>query len=105
MSNNDPKCLSELIRTPGSHLEELAAEARSRMDLADQLREKLPQELARHLMGANLRDDGTLVVVASSPEWASRFRFEATEILATCRQQERRALRIKVRVGNASPGS
>lgn len=105
MSNNDPKCLSELIKAPGSRLDELASEARSRIDLADRLRESLPPELSPHLLAANLREDGTLIVVASSPAWASRFRFEATELLAICRKQDNGAMRVRVRVGNAGPGT
>jgi hypothetical protein len=64
----------------------------------------LTRELADALLGASLRDDGTLVITAASPAWASRLRFEGSGLLAACRQRYPVAKRVKVRVsGEKSP--
>lgn len=106
MSDKSPKPLSELIFRPGSPVGELARRAAGTEDLAAALRSALGGGLAAELRSASLRDDGTLVVIAASPAWAARLRFEAPALLAKCREQHPAATRVRVRVaGTAWPGS
>ncbi len=77
----------------------LAKAASSRLELADCIRKQLPVELAAAVTACNLRPDGTLVIMAASPEWAARLRFEAEGILAGCRPQWPEAARVRFRVG------
>jgi hypothetical protein len=105
MSHKTPKSLSELIFHPGSAVAGLAREAEAALGLADELRAGLGPDLAGGLAGARLRDDGTLVVLAASPAWAARLRFEAQALLLSCRERHPGAQRVEVRVsGPAAPG-
>ena len=52
------------------------------VDLAATLRAGLPPEMSAELRSASLHDDGTLVVMAASPAWAARLRFEGATLLA-----------------------
>jgi hypothetical protein len=45
------------------------------------LQRALPADLAGSIHSANIRDDGTLVVLAATSAWASRLRFEG-EVLS-----------------------
>ena len=98
MSKSGPKSLSELLCDADSPIRRLADEAQSRVELADRVRAGLPAPLNRHIEACNLRDDGTLVVTTTSPEWAARLRFEGDSILSRCRQQHPGAARVKIRV-------
>lgn len=84
---------------PGSPLGNLARAASSQLELANCVRQQLPVELASAVAACNLRPDGTLVVTAASPEWASRLRFEADGILSACRPNWPEAARVRFRVG------
>jgi hypothetical protein len=105
MSNKSPKSLSDLIFRPGSALHELARQAGATADLALVLRNGLTPELAGALRSASIHDDGTLVVLASSPAWAARLRFEEARLLALCADQRPPVNRLKVRVSGNIPGS
>jgi hypothetical protein len=107
MSKNTPKSLSELIFRPGSALHDLAKQAETAMGLAAALRAGLPPEMSAELRSASLRDDGTLVVLASSPAWAARLRFERETLLARCHALHPQVRRVTVRVSGsagAEPG-
>ena len=80
-------------------------EAQSRIELADKIRAGLPEPLDQHIEACNLRDDGTLVVLATNPEWAARLRFESDKMLSHCRQQHPGAARVKIRVQNQTTGT
>jgi hypothetical protein len=99
MSHNRPKSLSELVLRPGSPAQVLAERAAEAQDLAATLRQVLPPELAAVLRSASLAGDGTLVVTATSPAWASRLRFESDKLLAAGRALHPAVERLKVRVG------
>ncbi len=93
---------------PGTALGRLAAEADSRMDLVVRIRALLPEELRAGVAACNLREDGTLVVLAPSPEWAARLRFEGETLLAGCRSFRPEAARLRLRVErnvSREPGS
>jgi len=98
MSDKEPKSLSGLITDSHSGLGRLAREAAARVALSERMREALEPELAEHLSACNLREDGTLVLLASGPEWATRLRFESDRLLQLCRQHNPQAARVRVRV-------
>jgi hypothetical protein len=103
MSKKTPKSLSDLIFQPGSAVGDLARKAAATEDLAGALRRALAPELAAELRSASLRDDGTLVVLAASPAWAARLRFEEPALLACCRGSHPAVARLRVRVAGAAP--
>jgi len=102
MSAKSPRSLANLITADGTALRQLADTARGRVDLADHLRAGLDPALAEQLTGCNLRDDGTLVVLASGPDWAARLRYESDDLLARCRQRHPGAGRVRVRVAHST---
>ena len=65
----------------------------------------LPAELADSLVAANPRPDGTLVVIARSPAWAARLRFEEERLLEVARSHGVNAETLLVRVSHISPQS
>ena len=65
--------------------------------LTDALRAALPEELAAELLSVSIRDQ-ELVLLCSSPAWASRLRFESDALLAAARQRGQVAARCRVRV-------
>lgn len=103
MSRKTPKSLSTLAFRPGGPLAALAGRAAATASLADQLRTGLPPALGRQLRSANLREDGTLVVLAASSAWAARLRFEADALLAAARRLTPAVTRVEVKV--AGPGA
>ncbi len=105
MSTKQPKSLSEIVSGAGSPLQNLAARAEKRLALADFLRRGLTDELADHILAANLHQDGCLVVLTDAPEWAARLRFESGLLLSLCRQKHPEATQAKIRVSSAGrPG-
>jgi hypothetical protein len=74
-----------LNSTTGSALEDLVQRAQGMDRLLSGLKKALEPDLASHLKGVNLRPDGQLVLVAESPSWAARLRFEADKLMATAR--------------------
>ncbi len=101
MSDSEPKSLSGLVSDPTSPLGRLATEAAARVALTDHLRTGLGEALGNHVAAANLRADGTLVVLATGPEWAARLRFESDRLLALCRAINPAAARVRIRVSQA----
>lgn len=98
MLRKKAKSLSDLIRASDSPLGHLAEEARRRTDLGTVLRKGLPPEVAAGLLHCNIRTDDTVVLIASSPEWAARLRFEAERVRELCRENGTPVERIVVRV-------
>jgi hypothetical protein len=54
--------------------------------------------LADHLVGCGIHNDGTLVIIASAPEWASRLRFESMTLLESARNAGHTPARIRIKV-------
>ena len=98
MSKNKPKSLADIIGSEKSGLGQLADAAQLRADLSAYLRKKLSAELAAAILHCNIHDDGTLVVLASSPEWASRLRFESDRLIELCQQRGMAINGVKIRV-------
>ena len=62
-------------------LGEIVRRARSMEALVGKLKAGLPADEATSIVAANIREDGTLVVLVSSSAWASRLRFETDSLL------------------------
>ena len=93
------KSLENLLNREGRNgLGDVVRKAREMDDLVKRLQASLGAEAGAHIRAANIRDDGTLVVLASSPAWASRLRFEADRLLAAARESGAAVETCKVRV-------
>ncbi|MBT8080287.1 MAG: DUF721 domain-containing protein [Gammaproteobacteria bacterium] len=71
---------------PGDHLGKIVHIARNMGELTEALRAGLSEDLAAQLVAAATRENGELVVVASSSAWAARLRFETASILASAQR-------------------
>ena len=91
LNPNDDGGLGEIIR----HAQDMG-------ELLQCLQQQLPEESAANILSANVRDDGELVVLASSPAWAARIRFEADSLMAAARQSGAEVSSCKVRVSRNS---
>jgi hypothetical protein len=97
MSNRRPKLLKDLLA--GRSLANLAERAAATDRLARRIQALLPDELAAHVCGANVRDR-RLVILVDGPSWASRLRFEAPALRRRlAEQQELDVDGVTVRVG------
>ena len=81
-------------------LSELVQRAQAMSALTSALSRSLPPELAGGVVAANIREDGELVVVARSPAWAARLRFEAENMLSAARSDGHPATACTVRVSH-----
>ena len=98
MSNKEAKSLADIASSTDTGLGRLAAAAQQRTELGEHLRKRLDPSLAAGFVHCNIRDDSTLVVIAASPEWAARLRFESSQLLAICREHGVNLSSVKVRV-------
>jgi hypothetical protein len=98
MSNKELKPLASLLGTANSGLAKLADAAQRRADLSDYMRKNLDASLTGGFMHCNIREDETLVVTATSPEWAARLRFASAQFLQLSRERGLGVKTIKVRV-------
>jgi len=71
LNPNDDGGLGDIIR-----------HARDMGELVGQLQEALPDDMTDCIRAANIRDNGELVILAASPAWAAKLRFEAEALLA-----------------------
>lgn len=96
--------LEKLLKsTTGGALEELVKQAEGMDRLLAGLKEAVGPGLASHLKGVNLRPDRQLVVIADTPAWASRLRFEAETLMAAARGGGAEVSSCKVIVARNSP--
>jgi len=90
--------LENLLKSGNSsRLDKIVQTAQSMQVLAEALRRDLPAELGREIESASLRD-GRLTVLASSPAFAPRLRFEADRLLASARAAGAKVETCNVRV-------
>jgi hypothetical protein len=66
-------------------LDRIIQRAQDMDSLTTALQAELTADLAENLIAANVREDGNLVLVCSSPAWASRLRFEADKLIEIAR--------------------
>jgi len=82
----------------GGELADIIRRAREMGELTHVLSKGLPGDYAGAIVAANLREDGELIVIAASPAWASRLRFETDTLLATARDAGLSPSACRVRV-------
>jgi len=87
LNPNDDGGLGDIIR----HAKDMG-------ELVQCLQRQLPEESAANILAANVRDDGELIVLASSPAWAAKLRFEADGLIAAARQSGAEVSSCRVRV-------
>lgn len=94
------KKLSSLINSSGNEgLADIVERAREMGELTETLSNSLPEDLARSLVAANLREDRELVLICQSSAWASRLRFEEASIVAAAKRHGINVDKVSVRVG------
>jgi len=79
-------------------LGEIVRHARDMGQLAQVLRDSLPEDEAGSILAANIRGDGELVVLTSTSAWAAKLRFEEKALMATARGMGAEVKSCKVRV-------
>jgi hypothetical protein len=95
------KPLKDLLNpTANGDLGDIVRRARRLGELTDNLCKSLGEEFSGAIVAANLRENGELVIIASSPAWASRLRYESDALLAAARDFGLTAVRCRVRVGS-----
>jgi hypothetical protein len=67
-------------------LGDIIRHAKDMGELVQELQQALPDDISASILSANIRDNGELVVLASSPAWAAKLRFEANRLMDTARQ-------------------
>ncbi len=93
--------LSELLnQNKNKELSDLLERAEAIGALTDKLSKCLPPDLAGSLVAANVKMPGILVVVARSPAYAARLRFEEAALLAAAREAGESVDTLKVRVSH-----
>ena len=93
------KRLENLLNPNDSgNLGDLIRRARDLDLLTRALLEALPQDFAGSILAANVREDIELVVLAASPAWAARLRFEEETLMAAAKSAGADVKRCKVRV-------
>ena len=83
MAKNELKNL--LNPNTGGDLGQIVRRAREMGELTHVLCKALPGDYAGAIVAANLRDNGDLVVIATSSAWASRLRYETDLLLKAAR--------------------
>ena len=79
-------------------LGDIVRHARDMGELVALLQSCLSEDEARSVVAANIRDNGELVVLASSPAWAAKLRFEAESLMTAARQTGTEVTSCTVRV-------
>jgi hypothetical protein len=67
-------------------LGDIIRHARDMGELVHKLQQALPDDMTTSIQSANIRDNGELVILASTPAWAAKLRFEASRLMATARE-------------------
>ncbi len=73
-----PRTLADLLA--GGELGAIAAEAKRRRDLTEEIRSLLPADMAPHLVTAGTAPTGELVLTMDASVWAARMRFHAEQL-------------------------
>ena len=97
------KSLESLLKpNDNGGLGDIVRHAREMGELVGQLQRALPEEFAPQILAANIRDDGELVVLTSSPAWAAKLRFEADKLLEAARSADTKVESCSVRVSRGN---
>jgi hypothetical protein len=96
--------LEKLLKSgSGSALDDMVQAAQYMDELTSMLQQDLDPDLAVNLRAASLRDDGELVLIASSSAWASKIRFEAEKLMEVVRRSGKDVASCRVVVSKHSP--
>ena len=99
------KSLENLLNpNDDGQLGDIVRRARSMGELVSQLQAVLPDDMTGSIQAANIRDDGELVILASSSAWAAKLRFEADTLLDAARKTGTSVSSCKVRVSSNTRG-
>ena len=82
-------------------LGDIVRHARDMGELVALLQSSIGADEARSVIAANIRDDGELVVLASSPAWAAKLRFEAEALMTAARRSGEEVTSCTVRVNRS----
>lgn len=97
--------LQKLLKTgSGGALEKIIQHAQDMGDLTAAIRAVLPDEAGASLLGANLRENGELVLICDSSSWAARLRFESEQLLEAARLTGVEVTKCKVKVATRPDG-
>lgn len=89
-----------LNASQNTELADVVARARDMGALTEALAAALPAEFSDGLVAANVRPDGELVLIARSPAWAARLRYEGDRLRAAAAEAGQHSERISVRVSH-----
>ena len=93
--------LKNLLNPCGNgDLADMVGRAQAMGELTERLQDKLPAQLADSVVAANINADGRLIVIAKSPAWAARLRFEADTMIGIARTVYDRVDGCSVRVSH-----
>mgnify|MGYP001822257708 FL=1 len=70
-----------LKKDAASGLQKIIQTAQNMDSLTGALRAAEPREVTEHIVAANVRADGELIIICSSSAWAARLRFESESLL------------------------
>jgi hypothetical protein len=91
--------LGQLLKSgSGDKLERLVEHSQNMGNLAQLLRSSLPADVAGHLLAANLKEPGELVLICSSSTWAARLRYESEQLMKAARKAGIEADRCSIKV-------
>ena len=91
--------LGQLLKSgTGDKLDRLVEHSQNMGNLAQLLRASLPPDVAGHLLAANLKEPGELVLICSSSSWAARLRYESEKLLKAARKTGIQADRCSIKV-------
>ena len=91
--------LGQLLKSgTGDKLDRLVEHSQNMGNLAQFLRASLPTDVAGHLLAANLKEPGELVLICSSSSWAARLRYESEQLLKAARKAGIKADRCSIKV-------
>ena len=80
MKKKEPRSLQEILNNqPDSIFTRLAAQQSKNDTLLARIKAVLRSHIAQHLVAVTYREE-VLVLVADSPEWANRLRFESENL-------------------------
>lgn len=89
-----------LNSSQNTELADVVSRARDMGALTEALLAALPSQFADGLVAANVRSDGELVLIARSPAWAARLRYEGARLIAAATETGQRVERVSVRVSH-----
>jgi len=95
------KSLENLLNpNDDGQLGDIVRRAQGMAELVRHLQQALPDDMQDSVQAANIREDGELVILASSSAWAAKLRFEAELLLEAARQSGATVTSCKVRVSS-----